>query len=275
MPRTTRGNPRPARARRRRRVERAAGAAAGLAASLLGSLLPLAGQSNVAHATHEVFSPVVHRGEVELEARGHLDLDHRSARDQASEDELKLGYGVTDFWMLAVEGEWEKEPGEGFNFEETAFQNIFQLTPRGRYPVDLGLFFQYAMADDAGSADDVKFGPILQTGFHRWLVTVNPFFEREVGSDAGGGTAFKYGIQARYRLGPAFEPGIEAFGEPGEIGDFDATAEQTHQLGPGAFGRLSLGRAGVIKYELGVLFGLTRESPDATLKGGLEYEFRF
>jgi len=249
--------------------------AAGLCAGLLLSLLQLAGSSNVARATHEIFSPIVNRGEVEVEGRGHLDLDHRAARDKSSEDELKLGYGVTDFWSLAVEGEWEKEPGEAVNFKETAFQNVVQMVPQGKYPVDMGLFFEYAIADDKKSADDIAFGPIFQTRLRRVLITMNPFFEREVGRHAGGGTIFKYGVQARYRFGPVFEPGIEAFGEPGEIGHFEGVSAQTHQIGPVGFGQFGFGRAGVVKYELGMLLGLTRASPDATLKAALEYEFRF
>ena len=48
--------------------------------------------------------------------------------------------------------------------------------------------------------------------------------------------------------------------------DFD---EQSHRIGPVAYGEIGHG----VHYQTGVLFGVSDEAPDAELKAVLEYEF--
>lgn len=228
----------------------------------------------------QVFLPHVVKGEVEFEHRGHLDFDDDGTKDKASNQKFSLGYGVTEFWFTEVEYEAEKENrDEQFNNDALELENVFQLTPQGKYWADLGGFFKYEFGESSNKApDEVEFGPILSKTFGRTEVTLNPFFVKEVGVNAEKGLEFTYGAQARYRLMPEFEPGVEAFGDPGEIHRFDRISKQTHQIGPVAFGKFRLGdrgQLGSIGYELGVLFGLTEGSPDRTLKWAIEYEYHF
>lgn len=55
--------------------------------------------------------------------------------------------------------------------------------------------------------------------------------------------------------------------------DGDSVSGQTHQVGPAVFGRFGLGDGRAIKYNIGLLFGLTRASPRQTLRAQVEYEF--
>jgi hypothetical protein len=213
------------------------------------------------------------QGEVELENRGVVDFDDDPDIDHGQKYKASIGYGITDFWKAEIEAEVAKQPSEKLNYEATEFENIVRVLPQGKYWLDLGLFGEYELADDSDSPDEVKFGPILQKSFGRVLVTLNPFFAHEIGSHAENSMEFEYGVQARYRWLPQFEPGIEAFGEPGEIRGFGPVAEQEHRLGPVAHGRFGFGRHGALVYEAGVLFGLTRDTPDQTLKWLIEYEF--
>jgi hypothetical protein len=236
--------------------------------------LAFAAASREAHAADQVYLPFVERGELELEHRGHADFDEEDEQNYRA----SVGYGVTDFWFFEVEGEYEKEPGEEINFEATEFENVFQLTPQGKYWADLGAFFEYELTDNSDAPDEMKFGPIVSKSFGRTQVTLNPFFVKEIFGNDREDLEFTYGAQAKYRLMPIFEPGVEAFGEPGEISGFDPVSEQKHQIGPVAFGEFKLGdtgQYGAISYELGILFGLTDGSPDETLKWALEYEYHF
>ncbi|MGE5147632.1 MAG: hypothetical protein ACM3N5_12845, partial [Candidatus Eiseniibacteriota bacterium] len=184
-----------------------------------------------------------------------------------------IGYGITDFWRAEVEGEFNKEPGRKLNYETTGIENIVRVLPEGKYWLDLGLFSEYEIAADKGDPDELHFGPIAQTTVGPLLVTVNPFFAHEIGSHASASMEFEYGVQARYRWLESFEPGIEAFGRPGEIRGFGRVSDQEHKIGPTAYGRFGFGRAGALKYEAGVLFGVTHGAPAETVKWLLEYEF--
>lgn len=241
----------------------------------LAAVFLLGGLSPKAHATHKVYSPHVEEGEAEIEYRGHVDADDDSSKNKKNKHKLDLGYGFTDFWWGEVVFEYEKAPGENFNFEAVEFESVFQLTPQGAYFLDLGLYAEYSLADDPGKADKVKFGPIFLKEFGRTEVTFNTLFRKEIGANQEKEFEFEYAVQAKYRFMPTFEIGLEAFGKPGEISDFLATSEQEHQVGPVFYGKFPVTETSAFKYETGVLFGLTSGSPDATFKWLLEYEFRF
>jgi hypothetical protein len=213
------------------------------------------------------------QGELELEHRGAVDFDRDPDVNHHQNYKAAIGYGVTDFWKTEIEGEFNKEPGRKANYEATDFENIFRVLPEGKYWLDLGLFAEYELAADKGDPDEVHFGPIVQKSFGPMIATLNPFFAHEVGSHAAASMEFEYGTQLRYRWLEQFEPGVEAFGRPGEIRGFRPLAEQEHKIGPVAYGRFGFGRYGAIKYEAGVLFGLTHGSPDRTVKWLVEYEF--
>ena len=150
------------------------------------------------------------------------------------------------------------------------------MTPQGAHWVDFGVFAEYEIAAKKEDADEVIFGPLLEKELGDWLATANLFLDKQVGKNADEGTAFRYGVQLRYRWRPELQPGLEAYGEPGEIADFKPTDLHTHQLGPVIFGRLPLGPLpGELKYEVGYLFGLTPGTPEGNVKWRLEYEFRF
>ncbi len=235
----------------------------------------LAASAFPAHATQKVYSPHVEQGEAEIEYRGHLDIDDDSSKNKKNKHKLDLGYGFTDFWWAEVVFEYEKEPGKRTNFEAVEFENVFQLTPQGAYYADLGLYTEYALADDAGKPDKVKFGPILEKTFGRTSMAINTFFKKEIGAHQEKEFEFEYAWRLKYRYMPQFEFGLEAYGKPGEMNDFKAVSDQEHQLGPVIYGKFPITNMSGFKYEAGLLFGLTSGTPDASFKWLVEYEFRF
>lgn len=252
-------------------VRKAAGVVVGVLA--LGAAIGAGAER--AHADDEIFYPTVVQGEAELEHRGSVDFDKDPERNKKQEYELGIGYGVTDFWHVEVEGEFAKEPSEKRGFETTEFETVLRVLPQGKYWLDLGLYGKYEIANERGSPDEVKFGPIFQKSFGPLLVTLNPFFAHEVGSHAEESMEFQYGAQFRYLWHANFEPGIEVFGKPGEIRSFGRVSDQEHKAGPVAFGSFSFGRYGTVNYEAGVLFGLTHAAPAQTVKWMVEYEYVF
>ena len=84
----------------------------------------------------------------------------------------------------------------------------------------------------------------------------------------------EYAFRWRYRLNESFEPGIEFHGELGEWGDFGSLGDHRQQVGPAFLGKLpGMSDYGGFKYQAALLFGLTSDSPDTTVRLQLEYEF--
>ena len=226
-------------------------------------------------ADMKVYSPIVEEGEFGIEMRGNVALDGDQAKDGAQVQRYEIEYTPTDFWHTALVGMANKDAGGKLRYEATGWENIFQLFPQGKYWLDLGLYLEYEGAHLKGGHDAVEAKILAEKSFGPVTLTLNPIFEKELGSGAKA-TEFKYAAQARWRLRPEFEPAIEAFGDIGEIRNLDLAADQHHQIGPAALGRFRLGPTSALKYEAGYMFGLTRNgSPSGAFKWSLELEYRF
>jgi FTR1 family protein len=223
-----------------------------------------------AEAGYKVYSPIVEEGETALEFRGQHAFDSDPEVDGSQEYKLELEYAPTWFWLAAVAGEWEKEPGSGLKSTGVAWENIFQLFEQGRYPVDFGLLVEYAHSLEKDGDDKLEVGALLQKESGRNQFLANLVAERPLTSSAD--TELKYALQYRLRGNAAFEPGVEVYGEFGDIGNFGSLGDHGHEAGPAIFGKLKLGR-GAIKYEAAWLFGLTEDAAAQTVRFLVEYEF--
>ncbi|MEO5696979.1 MAG: hypothetical protein ABIQ60_07580 [Burkholderiaceae bacterium] len=92
-------------------------------------------------------------------------------------------------------------------------------------------------------------------------------------SSTGGDTELGYQWQLKYRWRPALEVGFQGFGAVGPWRHWEPAAEQPHVAGPALFGRVGLGERQAIKYNAGLLFGLSDAAPRTTLRIQAEYEF--
>lgn len=238
-------------------------------------MISFAGQAQAAAV--KVYSPYIEKGEVEIEYKGYRTFDSDSTKDNTQKNSVSLGYGVTDFWATEIGGAWKKSPGGSTLFDATEWENRFQLTERGEYFVDWGLLVEYEhVRDRRNDADEFAIGPIIAKDIGKTTNIVNVIFERQLGANRDGGVGVTYRFQSRWRLDPAFEPAIEAFGELGPVNNLNSPNAQEHLLGPAIQGAIQVpALGGKIKYNVGYLFGLTSESPQGMLKTVLEYELRF
>jgi high-affinity iron transporter len=249
------------------RVERPRAAAI---APVLLAALALFAPCPDAHADHVVYSPLVEEGEIAIELRGHYDIDGDDARDGAQAHKVDLEWAPFARWRTELVGEFEREPGEDLEATEIAWENVFQLTEQGQYWADVGLLAEYAHSLEDDGEDAIELGLLGQKEIGRSDVRINLIFEREL--EDGADVEMEYRWQYRYRLGSAFEPGLEMYGELGEWGEMGSFDDHEQQLGPAVFGKLRTA-GGAVRYEAGVLFGLTNETPDTTVRLLLEYEF--
>jgi high-affinity iron transporter len=257
---------------RRRRLSPGATAALVLA-GLLFTLVPGARD---AQAGFKVYYPYVELGELEIEYRPSVTFDGDDAKDNKQKHLLGVGYGVTEWWFTELYAEWEREagPGEDTVFEAFEWENRFQITNPGEYWADFGLLVEYVRQDSGSSPDKIELALLFAKELGKFDATSNLVFEREVGGGAGSDVEFAHAFQLKYRLDPAFEPGVEVFSEFGPIDDIPGFDAQEHYVGPIATGVLPLGDGGTkIKYNAGYLFGVSDAAADGVFKAIVELEF--
>jgi hypothetical protein len=237
--------------------------------------------STAARADFKVRSPIVDYREIEFEHNGATTFDKaKSGRSNNQSYTNEIGIGPFPGWFVELEGEWAAPSAENLRYEATTIENYFQLTPQGKYWIDLGFFAEYSHAASRADPDSFTFGPLVQKELPGFLGTdtlhtLNLLVSKEVGRNRTDDTGFLYAWQSRLRLNPLFEPGVEVYGEIGDIERPGKLADQQHRIGPVLVGQYNLFGYGKIKYEMGYLFGLTRATEDGAVRWRLEYEIPF
>ena len=241
--------------------------------SLAGALV-LAGSlaapaTAVAGPATSIYSPIVDYREWELELKG-------GAFDVGNEGEhaakFALGYGLAPRWAVEFEAEYSQPPGETARIEEYELENIFQLTEHGEHWLDAGLFLEFEH-NRLENTNTLVFGPMFQKELYRSQFNLNVYFEHRLDDTGSGEHAtdeVKYQAQWKYNLRPALQPGVQVFGS---LGDPAHLHSDELSMGPALFGVLNLGNAKGLRYNAAILGGLTRGSPDTTVRFQLEYEF--
>jgi hypothetical protein len=218
-----------------------------------------------------VHTPAVEYGEREIEFRMGSERDR--GKEVATAGVFGVGMGVTQWWFTELAVEYERERGESFRYEAIEWENKFQLTEPGQFPVDLGLLVEIERPRDHAEGWELKLGLLTQKDFGKVQVNFNLLAERHFDAEEKSVTELGYQWQAKYRWMPAFEFGLQGFGEVGKWNDWESSDKQEHKLGPAVFGKLPTGNRQAIKYNAAYLVGLTRATPDHTLRLAVEYEF--
>lgn len=238
-------------------------------------LLPALLLAQPAAAALRVHSPIVEEGEAEIETAFDVTADHRPTQTGAYSANIALAYSPTAFWKLEVEGQWKRDPQSPAHFDSTSLENVFQLTPQGKYWADLGFFLEYEAVSQRGDHSSVTFGPLIRKEFGANTTTLNLLFTHELGNRSAPGLQFDARLQSVWPVTEGLQAGVEAYWQPGRLGAFPGVSAQGLRSGPVLLGDLRVPGLGKLKYEIGYLFGITGSTPQGTLRGLLEYEFHF
>lgn len=240
-------------------------------AALSGAALALAG--GPARADFKVWYPDAEYGETALETLG--DWGHSPAAARSGEQSYTEEFerGVTPFWRTELELEQERGPGprEKTNLSQVTTENVFQFTERGQYWLDAGFYFEYGQSLLPKTPNETTFGPILRKEMSGTINTVNLFVEKDLGSHAEGRPNYLYSWETRWALGAPIEPGFQAYGQPSPQGHF--LGDQ--RVGPMLFGAVHQLGPGTLKWNAGILFGVTPAAPRETIRWQAEYEIHF
>lgn len=246
---------------------RALRTAALAAAVATAELLPMRAYA----ADYQVYSPNIVLGEQELEARSFSSWG--TGPQTGSERGLKLAYGraFTPWWATEVYATAEQEYGETLKLEEFEWENRFQLTPQGKYWVDVGLLNENEIPRYSEDPYEIKLGPTFEKDVGRFTTLLDVLAARQYGSNAAPGVELEYRARLEYRWRRTLSPLIEAYGQP--VGRIGAYGRARNQIGPGVTGQFLAGAGHSLRYAVVALFGASRAAPNATLVLRLEYEF--
>jgi hypothetical protein len=221
-----------------------------------------------------VYTPTVNFGEKEIDFKHGSATEHDGSLTQATS--LGFGYGATESWFTEIYLKRESKGSDNLTIAE--WENKFQLTETGRYPLDAGLITEFeAPVNDSNKPYEFKFGPLFQTEFGKLQLNGNLLFERKFGHHNDGDspyiTQIGYQWQVKYRWRPTLEFGAQGFGEMGNWNYWETIDNQNHRIGPAVFGKFALGNKHAIKYNAAWLFGASDAAPDQTFRMQAEYEF--
>ena len=242
-----------------------------LTAALLAATASLCLPSAHAGPSDYVYEPKVEYGEKEIDFKfGHA--RKRSPDDDVqSATSLGIGYGAKERWFTEFYMKWERTDGEGSHVDALEWENKFQLTETGEYPVDVGFITEIERPRNHDEGWEVRVGPLFQTEFGRLQANANLLFTHNYHAAEPAPTQFGYQVQLKYRWKPEFEFGLQGFGDMGDWNHWSDASQQ--RFGPAVFGKIGVGVHQAIRYNAALLFGTTAAAPKQTFRLQVEYEF--
>ena len=240
-------------------------------ATIIAALTLTAGTAAIAGPADYVYTPAVEYGEKEIDFKFGTGRQGDAARESAAS--IGFGYGATEWWFTEFYVKYKMNSFEPTKYDALEWENKFQLTQQGQYPVDLGLLVEVERPTDRTEGWEVKWGPLLQTEYGKWQLNANVLFQRNYRAAIPSGTVLQYQWQAKYRWEKELEFGVQGFGEVGQWDDWLPGDQRDHKLGPAIFGKLPLGDRQAIRYNVAWLLGASQAAHDHTLRLQLEYEF--
>jgi hypothetical protein len=225
--------------------------------------------------TFDIHAPEAKRGEVEIETLNAANLGPARGPGEFVRDahELKLTYGVSDFWKVEFGGLLEYPSAHDPRFSRVAFENVFVLRAADKVGLGLGWFTSVEAATNSETTNAVIFGPIVSWKADKFSALANPFFEKTFGQNHEEGIAFTYTWQAKLEIEKGFGIGVEGLGRIENISASPPISQQDHRIGPSLYFTKPLGQGQELEIGLGTFIGMTRGSPDATLKLNLAISF--
>lgn len=219
-----------------------------------------------------IHTPLVEEGEREIDTKFGTQSPRRSTDTSQSEASVGLGYGVNSWWFTEIYGNtmWNANTA---NFDAVEWENKFQLTEAGKYPVDIGLLIELERPQDRNSGYEAQYGLLFQSEWRKWQANLNLLLQGHYAGTINQGSFFGYQGQVKYRLKQEFELGAQVYSWLGQTNNWNSSQQQQTSAGPAIFGKTKVGPKQAIEYNIAFLWGTTASSPKNTIRTQIEYEF--
>lgn len=229
--------------------------------------------AQISHAgpSEYVFTPSVTYGEKEIDFKyGTL---KKPDEDRVSAGSIGYGVGVTQTWMTELYVLYKRADGEKTKFDAWEWENKFQITSPGEYPVDTGFVIEIERPQDRSEGYEITFGPLLQSEFGKLQINANFLLQHNFRAAEDNPYRLNYQWQTKYRWLPQFEFGAQGFGDMAQFRGSAPAPEKEHRLGPAIFGKYVTGARQAIKYNAAFLFDVGGGNRGNTFRTQMEYEF--
>jgi len=212
-----------------------------------------------------IYSPIVEEGEREIDTKFGTQAPRNGDTTRQSGASIGFGYGVNSWWFTEIYGKaiWD---GNTSQFEAVEWENKFQLTETGNYPVDIGFLIELERPQNRNEGYEAKYGFLLQSEWKKWQANLNLLMQGHYTGTENQGTYFGYQGQLKYRLQPEFEVGAQIYSWLGQVNSWNTDQQQQSSVGPAIFGKTKLGSKEAIKYNVAYLWGTRAASPPNTIR---------
>jgi len=234
--------------------------------------------SSNANAAQRIYSPYVTSGELELEYFGSRSFDSNDTKDNEQKQQIAIGYGVNEWWKTEFYSKFKKGSQDSTRFDKWEWENIFQLTERGEYLVDVGASIAYEWTPQSNRADTVEGRILLAKDLQGTSHILNIVAEKNVGAGPKEKLKGKLLWSSLYNYTKYFNPGFEIESDFGELKGTGSLDNQKHYVGPAGYGKIPLGitkHADALKYRVGYLFGISDAAQNGQVIAQIEYELHF
>lgn len=209
-----------------------------------------------------------------MENAYHTGVPHFRGSDiNRSTHDPGLSYGILDFWRISGIIKFENVEEDEWRVARVAVENIWVLrTLPEKGGIGLGWFTGVEASVNSETTNALVFGPIISVKQGDITFTANPFLEKTFGRNHGEGIALSYGWHVKREIREGLAIGIESFGVVENLGSPLPWSEQEHRIGPALFTEFKMANGLVMAPDFGVLFGLTKATPDVAIKFNIGFQ---
>lgn len=194
----------------------------------------------------------------------------RLSKDGLWRHSVELEYGVTDRLGIAGYLDVEQPRGERLHYVQMrAVVFRYRFLEPGQWAMDPAVYLEYYLPDEGyRPSEKLEARFILERELDRRVTLIlNPIIEKNTsGPGVAEGLEFEYAAGLYYRHSHQVTPGLELFGKWGALKRLDYPR---HTLMPAVNLRLVRN----LFINVGVGFGLTKDTDNLVLKSILAYEF--
>jgi hypothetical protein len=179
--------------------------------------------------------------------------------------------GITDVWQVKGFLAFDRLDQQGYQAVAAVVENTFAiLDAKKSGGLGLAWFTGIAVSLVDRETNALVYGPIVRLGTGPTSLVLNPFLETTFGQNEEG-TAFLYAWQLKHEARKGLFLGVEGYGRDPHITGGEGA--ERHRIGPYVAFEFDVGEKRTLTFETGVLFGLTDETADTTVRAQVSLTF--
>jgi hypothetical protein len=179
--------------------------------------------------------------------------------------------GITDIWQVKGFVAFDRLDHQGYEAVAGVVENTFAiLDAKKSGGLGLAWFTGIAVSLLDRETNALVYGPILRLGAGPTSLVLNPFLETTFGQNEEG-TALLYAWQLKHEVRKGLFLGAEGYGRYPDITGGEGA--ERHRIGPFAAFEFDVGEKRTLTLETGLLFGLTEETADTTVRAQVSLTF--